>query len=66
MWGTAMTTPDTCEDGQVASFSAVDHDAAEGMGIHAVKQGTRFEAWEPIRHGGRTAVGACGQAIAQH
>jgi putative transposase len=31
------------------------------MGIHAAKQGTRFEALEPLRQGVRTALGAFGQ-----
>jgi putative transposase len=61
MWGTAMTTTSTREDGQGAIFIAVDHDSAECMGIHAAKQGTRFEALEPIRQGVRTAFGAFGQ-----
>jgi putative transposase len=65
MWGTDMTTTYTCEDGQVAIFIAVDHCSAECVGIHAAKQGTRFEALEPIRQGVRIAFGAFGQAIAQ-
>src|SRR5262245_52824632 len=35
------------------------------MGIHAAKQGTRFEALEPIRQGVHLAFGAFGQDIAQ-
>ena len=35
------------------------------MGIHAAKQGTRFEALEPIRQGVRTHFGAFAQGIAQ-
>ena len=65
MWGTDMTATYTREDGQVAIFVAVDHYSAECGGIHAAKQGTRFEALEPIRQGVRTAFGAFGQAIAQ-
>jgi putative transposase len=65
MWGTDMTTTYTCEDGQVAIFIAGDHCSAECVGIHAAKQGTRFEALEPMRHGVRTSCGACGQDIAQ-
>ena len=65
MWGTDMTAPDTREDGQVAIFIAVDHYSAECVGIHAAKQGTRFEALEPIRQGVRTAFGTFGQDIAQ-
>jgi transposase InsO family protein len=65
MWGTDMTATYTHEDGQVAIFIAVDHCSAECVGIHAAKQGTRFEALEPIRQGVRTAFGAFGQDIAQ-
>jgi putative transposase len=64
LWGTAMTTTVTREDGQVAMFLAVDHGSAECVGIHAAEQGTRFEALEPIRHGIRTYVGAFGQEVA--
>jgi putative transposase len=65
MWGTDMTATYTHEDGQVAIFIAVDHYSAECVGIHAAKQGTRFEALEPIRQGVRTHFGAFGQDIAQ-
>jgi putative transposase len=64
MWGTDMTATFTHQEGQVAIFIAVDHDSAACMGIHAAKQGTRFEALEPIRQGVRTAFGAFGQDIA--
>jgi putative transposase len=65
MWGTDMTATFTRQEGQVAIFIAVDHGSAECVGIHAAKQGTRFEALEPIRQGVRTAFGAFGQDIAQ-
>jgi transposase InsO family protein len=65
MWGTDMTSTFTRQEGQVAIFIAVDHCSAECVGIHAAKQGTRFEALEPIRQGVRTAYGAFGQDIAQ-
>jgi putative transposase len=65
MWGTDMTATFTHQEGPVAICSAVDHDSAECVGIHAAKQGTRFEALEPIRQGVRTACGAFGQDIAQ-
>jgi transposase InsO family protein len=64
-WGTAMTATSTREDGQVAIFIAVDHYSAECVGMHAAKQGTRFEALEPIRQGVCTYCGAVGQDIAQ-
>jgi putative transposase len=65
MWGTDMTATVTREDGQVAMFIAVDHCSAECVGIHAARQGTRFEALEPIRQGVRTHVGAFGQDVAR-
>ena len=65
VWGTDMTATDTCEDGQVAIFIALDHYSAECVGLHAAKQGTRFEALEPIREGVRTHFGAFRQDIAQ-
>ncbi len=64
-WGTDLTAPDTREDGQGAICIAVDHGSAECVGIHAAKQGPRFEALAPIRPGVRTACGAFGQAMAQ-
>jgi putative transposase len=64
MWGTDMTATATRQDGQVAIFIAVDHYSAECVGIHTAKQGTRFEALEPIRQGVRTAFGTFGQNVA--
>ena len=64
MWGTDMTATYTRQDGQVAIFIAVDHDSAECVGIHAAKQGTRFEALEPIRQGVCTSFGVFEQDIA--
>jgi transposase InsO family protein len=65
MWGTDMTATYTRQDGQGASFIAVDHYSAGCVGIHAATQGTRFEALEPIRQGIRTAFGAFEQGLAQ-
>ena len=65
MWGTDMTATFTRQEGQVAIFIAVDHYSAECGGIHAAKQGTRFEALEPIRQGVGTYLGAFGQDRAQ-
>jgi len=61
MWGTDMTTTFTRQDGQVAICIAVDHCAAECVGIHAAMHGTRFEGLEPIRPGVCTHFGVCGQ-----
>jgi putative transposase len=65
MWGTDMTATFTREEGQAAIFIAIDHCSAECLGIHAAKQGTRFEALEPIRQGVRTHFGGFGKAVAQ-
>jgi len=53
MWGTDATSTWTRRDGHVTVFIAVDHCTFEGVGIHAAKIGTRFEALEPIRQGVR-------------
>ncbi len=65
MWGTDMTATFTRQEGQVAIFIAVDQYSEECGGIHAAKQGTRFEALEPIRQGVGTYLGAFGQDRAQ-
>jgi len=65
MWGTDMTATFTHQEGQVAICIAVDHCSAECVGMHAAKQGTRCEALEPIRQGGRTHFGVFGQDSAQ-
>jgi transposase InsO family protein len=64
MWGTDMTTTVTTEEGQVCVFVAVDHCAAECIGIHASKSGNRFEALEPLRHGVREHFGGFDRDIA--
>ena len=57
MWGTDFTTTMTVREGQAAVFIAVDHCTSEGIGIHAAKSATRFEALEPIRQGVREHLG---------
>lgn len=64
MGGTDMPATYTRQEGQVAICMAVDHYSAECVGIHAAKQGTRFEALAPIRQGVRTHFGTFGQDIA--
>jgi putative transposase len=65
LWGTDMTTTFTRADGQVAILLAVDHFAAECVGIQVARRGTRFEALEPLRQGVCTHLGAFGQNVAQ-
>jgi len=57
MWGTDMTRTLTLLEGSVAVFVAVDHCTAECIGLHAAKDGNRFEALEVIRQGVREHLG---------
>jgi putative transposase len=50
MWGMDATSCMTRE-GTATVFVVVDHCAAECIGIHAARPGTRFEAVEPLREG---------------
>jgi len=43
-------------EGPAAMFVAVDHPSAECVGLHASRQGTRFEALEPLRQGVREQI----------
>jgi putative transposase len=63
MWGTDLTSAWTGE-GQAAVFIALDHCAADCVGIHAALRATRFEALEPIRQGVRRHFGAFAKDIA--
>ncbi|GIW55435.1 MAG: hypothetical protein KatS3mg082_1839 [Nitrospiraceae bacterium] len=64
MWGTDATSTVTLEDGPVTVFVAVDHCTLEGVGIHAAKTATRFEALEPLRQGVRRQFRAVTAGIA--
>jgi putative transposase len=64
MWGTDMTTTVTTGEGLAHVFVAVDHCAAECVGIHAAKSGNRFEALEPVHQGVREHFGAIGKGVA--
>ena len=44
-------------------FGVVDHCTGELLGIHASKQGTRFEALEPVRQAVRSSFGGFQAAI---
>lgn len=57
LWGTDATSTVTQQDGPVTVFVGVDHCTLEGIGIHAAKRATRFEALEPIRQGVRQQFG---------
>lgn len=57
MWGTGATSTVTQQDGPVTVFVGVDHCTLEGIGIHAARRATRFEALKPIRQGVRQQFG---------
>lgn len=65
MWGTDATATATLAEGNASVFIAVDHATFECVGIHASKQGNRFEALEPIRQGVRERYGAYDKNAAQ-
>ena len=64
MWGTDSTTTLTRLEGTATVFIAVDHASAKGVGIHAAKKGTRYEALEPLRQGIREEFGAYEEGVA--
>lgn len=65
MWGMDATSCLTRREGTATIFVAVDHYAAECVGIHAARPGTRFEALEPLRQGVRASFGGYAEGIAQ-
>ena len=56
MWGMDATSCLTRREGTATVFVVVDHCAAECIGLHAAKPGTRFEAVEPLRQGVHAAL----------
>ena len=64
MWGMDATSCLTRQQGTAAVFVVVDHCASEGIGIHAAKPGTRFEAVEPLRQGVHAIFGDYEKGIA--
>jgi len=64
MWGTDLTSTLTGE-GQAAVFVLVDHCSGEGLGVHAARRATRFEALEPLRQAVRHSFGAFGEGVGQ-
>ena len=63
MWGMDATSCLTRE-GTATVFVVVDHCAAECIGLHAAKPGTRFEAVEPLRQGVHALFGGYETGIA--
>ena len=64
MWGMDATSCLTQREGTATVFVVVDHCAAECIGIHAARPGTRFEAVEPLRQGVRALFGGYAEGIA--
>jgi putative transposase len=64
MWGRDATSCLTRREGAATVFVVVDHCAAECIGIHAARPGTRFEAIEPLCQGVRTIFGAYAEGVA--
>lgn len=65
LWGTDATLAQTVEEGTVWIFAAVEHWNAECVGIHAVKEGNRFEAMEPVKQGLRKHFGSIAKGMAE-
>ena len=64
MWGMDATSCLTRRDGHATVFVVVDHCAAECIGLHAARPGTRFEAVEALRQGVRAIFGGYAEGIA--
>jgi transposase InsO family protein len=63
MWGMDATSCLTRE-GNATVFVVVDHCAAECIGLHAARPGTRFEAVEPLRQGIHACFGSYADGVA--
>src|SRR5713101_5047147 len=64
MWGMDATSCLTRREGNATVFVVVDHCAAECIGLHTARPGTRFEAVEALRQGVRAIVGGYAEGIA--
>ena len=64
LWGTDGFRVQTVEEGGVWGFIAVDHFNSECVGYHVCKEGTRFNALEPIRMGLEACFGSVGRGAA--
>ena len=60
MWGTDGTKLMTVEDGNIWIFAAVEHWNTECVGWHACKEGTRFNALQPLAMGLQKLFGSTG------
>lgn len=65
MWGTDGFRAQTIDEGWVWGFITVDHFNSECVGHHVCKEGTRFNALEPLRMGLKAVFGSVGQDAAR-
>jgi len=65
MWGMDATSCLTRREGNATVFVVVDHCAAECIGLHAARPGTRFEAVEALRQGVRAIFGGYAEGLAK-
>jgi transposase InsO family protein len=65
MWGRGATSCLTRREGTATVFGVGDNGAAECIGLHAAKPGTRVEAVEPLRQGVHALLGGYETGIAR-
>lgn len=64
VWGTDGFRVQTVDEGWVWGFIAVDHFNSECVGHHVCKEGTKFNALEPLRMGLQEIFGTVGRDTA--
>jgi putative transposase len=65
MWATDGARILTVEDGWVWFFGALEHWNSECVGWHVIKEGTRYEALQPISMGVKAIFGSLGPDVAR-
>jgi transposase InsO family protein len=65
MWGTDGTRILTLDEGWVWLFAAVEHWIAECVGWHVIKDGSRYQALQPIAMGLQELFGSLGPDVAR-
>lgn len=63
IWGIDSTADFALQDGQVPISAMIDHGSACCLGIHVARNGTWFEAPEPVRQPVPTHLGGFGEGI---
>jgi putative transposase len=65
MWGTDGTRILTVDEGWVWLFAAVEHWNAECVGWHVIKNGSRYQALQPVAMGLQDRYGSLGPDVAR-